>query len=135
MSFGEKHAWIMFIALAITFAGYGVWLFHSGGIDYGSRLVMIIVVVLLVAEITWAHIRAALETRDPGKEMAFSEEDKRIAQTGEKSGAMIVSIGAVLVFLLAVYEGQWRYANLLLAALVAGELASYGLQIIRHRRR
>jgi len=67
--------------------------------------------------------------------MAFSEEDKRIAQTGEKSGAMIVSIGAVLVFLLAVYEGQWRYANLLLAALVAGELASYGLQIIRHRRR
>ena len=134
MSFGEKHAWIMLLALAATFGAYGYWVYQAGGLDQGSRAVMIGVVVVLVVEITWAHIRLAIEARDANKELAFDERDARIARTGEQTGATIMSVGLVLVFLLAVYEGQWRYANLLLAVLVAGELAKYALQIVNYRR-
>lgn len=137
MSYREKSAWVLAGTLMVAYGWYLTSVIGQldGGstavIAYqGSAVVAGIGVVLLVAV---AHIvLAATGQTEPKANHTGASAIKRYARS---TGGIVITAAAVLGLALAMVEADYFWiANVILAGLVAAELASAGTEILTYRR-
>ncbi|SEI95873.1 hypothetical protein [Demequina mangrovi] len=140
MSFSEKSAWAVIGALALAYGGYLVAVagrIRDSGVDgaaYADAAVgaAVATVALLAAAhaVIAATGRAATACRATGAPVAAAA----TASVGRSPSMTILAAGAVVAIALIVTGAQtfWT-ANVLIAALVAGEIAAAAARITQTR--
>ena len=138
MTFQEKSAWVMIVALMLAgisyvFAFAGAWqaLGHAPPPNIGFAIIL---TIPLVAIAIFGHAVAALG--NPAEANAPEDErDRQIVwRAGNLSGALLGAISVAIICIFAV----WNDGNLIFHALVLGlvisQVAEYALTIWFYRR-
>ena len=129
MSFKEKSAWVLIVALLLVGGHFVLTLAGSGGLDVqGKIFYSIIVFVVLVALF---HI--AIAVFNPKTSGAADERDREIERKGEAAGSY--TLGGFMVGILAfsAINEQWLIANLAFLGLLASELVKALWQVTHYR--
>lgn len=135
MPFREKSAWISLVTTAGVYAYYFWNVLQTRG-ESGAGLlglligcIVILIVLQVIFHIAWA-IRTPRDTMTPQ-----DERERLIALKSTNIAFYIVAGGAVIAAAGLLFDGNaFAMANLLLLALVAGEVAKYASQIVFFRR-
>jgi len=135
MPFREKSAWISLVTTAGVYAYYFWNVLQTRGESGAGLLGLLIgcIVILIVLQVIF-HIAWAIRT--PRDAMTPQDERERlIALKSTNIAFYIVAGGAVIAAAGLLFDGNaFAMANLLLLALVAGEVAKYASQIVFFRR-
>jgi hypothetical protein len=135
MSFKEKSAWVMFVALicgAFFYAdALADYLIEDDDINLIGIVVLYVVIIVVVSII--GHIIAAL-TFVKEAETPADERDKIISTRANSMSSYILGFGAVsgIIFYLLLGDGDMLF-HFVLASLTLSSIAEYGLQIYFYR--
>jgi len=137
MPFREKSAWITASALIVVYGGYFTVLFRHWAPDTAAPLsVALLVAAVIALTMIMAASHIALAVATPKAAAAPADERERLIGLKAESLASYLLSAAVVCVIGALLLG-WSaalVANLLLAALVAAELAKAIAQIALFRR-
>lgn len=136
MSFREKIAWISALT---TLAIYG-WYFHAAlpllTTESGSTapLLRIAILGLAVSQIVLIAVAAGIAPRDA--KAPLDERDALIAMKGNRTGLIVMEVGAVLACVGGLHLGadSAMLANGILLTLALAQIAKQATQIIHYRR-
>lgn len=136
MSFKEKSAWVMFLALMA-----GAFFYANALVDYvieddDINLISFVVlyVVIIVAVSIVGHIIAAV-TSVKEAEAPADERDKIIAARANSMSSYILGFGAITGILQYLLFGDGDVLfHFVLGSLTLAAIAEYGLQIYFYRR-
>lgn len=137
MRFPEKSAWMMAVTVVV---GYGCYLAgvmgqldgaSVAGIDY--QLTAVVAAVSVVALVAVSHL--ALAATGPTSSKGDFSGGAAIKRYARSTSGVVVSAAAVIAMVLAMVEADYFWiANVILAGLVAAELAAAGSEILIYRR-
>lgn len=135
MTARERTAWLMSVILAAAYGWYllSILAMRNGGsltdVPYQQAAVLALVVVVVQAALSHAVVAATV----PADSVKRDLEKAIVRRAGHLRGVIIGGGAAVAMTLAMVDADPFWVANLLLAALVSGELVSFGLQIVQYR--
>jgi len=137
MSFREKMAWVMLVALAAASVAYFVPMWsvtrEAGFIAPASTALGVISVFILVAIAVVGAIIAALSDVKSANAEA-DERERGIISIAENVGATVLGAGVVLIIVLAhLLDGIAWVVPGLVAALVASQIVTYVVQLCLYR--
>ena len=131
MSFREKRAWIGLVSLLAVYGGY--FLLWGGGATSFIVQLAATVAILIAVQMTLlvgAAVAAPEDARAP-----LDERDRRIDLGAGRAGFFALQAGLFGALAAAGLGAAPAFtARLLLAVMVAGELARYGWQALAYRR-
>lgn len=137
MSFREKFAWVMLIALALAaaFYFYAMWPVMqlpefiapaSAGIGIVSVIILVVLVIIGATVAALSDVRSANATPD--------EREKDILAMAENVGATCLGAGVMLIIVLAhVLSSLGWVIPGLVGALVLSQIGTYLTQIVLYR--
>ena len=129
MSFYEKSAWVLIVALALVGGNYIFELVEAGGIaEPGQILSSIIVFVILV---TIFHIVIAV--MNPKATDTQDERDREIERKGEVAGSYTLGGFMLAILAFSAIGEQWHIANLAFIGLLSSELMKCIWQVALYR--
>ncbi|MBD1387913.1 hypothetical protein IC617_00585 [Neiella sp. HB171785] len=138
MSFQEKSAWVMLVALSCSVIFYVVSLFNltinSGALPSPSAPALLGLAIVTVVIAIAGHIIAAV--LNPKEANAPADERERlIVQKAGHLSSHVLAVGVVLALLsfLLIQDGQILFYGCF-ASLVLSHLAEYALHIVFNRR-
>lgn len=132
MAFREKLAWVTFVAVIVIYGGHILSLVEGGNIVLGTNTELLMAMIAFGIVVAIGSGLAALTSSKADRGTA-DERDQRITMRAERAQGMIVTVGAVLIFIYALIEGDRMTAHFLFFFLVAGELAKALFQIKLYR--
>lgn len=137
MTFREKSAWIMFLALMVAGAIYfylvGVIWSESGQLAQPMLPLVVIYTLCLVVLAVIGHIAIAIMAPKEADSPADEREKQIIIRAGHYS-SYVLAVGVLLSlgFYLFLRDGDLLFYTIF-ASLMAGQIAEYVLQIIFYR--
>jgi hypothetical protein len=137
MTFREKSAWIMAVALTLSGIGY-FWIVGSMSLAIGAvappllPVAGLYVVALVAAAITGHVVAAVLAPKEA--DAAADERDKQIGARASQAGGMLLGVGVVLslLFYTVSMDGHILFHGVF-AALMLGQIVEYAAQIYFYR--
>lgn len=133
MSFKEKSAWIMLVALIWIFGRYAWSLYQAGSFGAGTTAVMIVTIVVFVVIIVIAHIAAATFSPKSANE-AEDERDRLIELKAESLSGFVLGSAVFGALAAALLRGDYLIANILFLGLAASEIVKNAWQVMLYRR-
>jgi hypothetical protein len=138
MTFQEKSAWVMILALIVSGAFYALSVYGAAAaletIPPPNGIGMGVAVVIIIAIAIFGHAVAALG--NPTE--ANSPEDERarviVWRAGNLSGALLGVFSILLIMAYAVVQSGHLLFHALIASLVISQIAEYVLTIWFYRR-
>lgn len=131
----ERTAWLMSVILVVAYGWYllRILAMRDGGsltdVPYQEAAVVALIIVVVQAALSHAVVAATVPA-----DRAKRGLEKAIVRRAAHFRGTIVGGGAAVAMTLAMVDADpFWIANTLLAALVLGELASLGLQIVQSR--
>lgn len=143
MSFREKSAWISFICIAAVFGYYFATLFstvaaHPNANPFANRELVTLfygsIAALVALEIV-LHVIVAI--RSPKDVMTPRDERERlIALKATRVAYLVIALCTILAAVVVVHhhDNRWMLGNVVLLALVIGEMSRFASQIVYFRR-
>ena len=140
MSYKEKSAWVMFVALLLGALFYGNWIYGNWGNESAvssesSPLIGIVVVYVLIVVLIsiLGHIIAAIGSTDDA-EVEEDERDKLIVIRANSMSSHVLGLGAVSGILMYLLGGDGDFLfHLILGSLTLSAVAEYALRIYFYR--
>jgi len=133
MSFKEKSAWVVLIAMLWVFGGYAWSLYQGGGFGAGTTGVMFVTIIGFVILIVIAHIIVAIFSARPGDEEE-DERDRRLEMQAECAGGFVLGVFVFTGLAVALWRGDYMIANILFLGLAASEIVKNLWQVTLYRR-
>lgn len=133
MSFREKSAWVVLLAMLLVYGGYALRLFQGDGLADGSTGALFTAVTGFVAVAVAGHIVIAALSPKHANEAA-DERDRRIALLGDRAGGYALGAFALAALALALIEGEQKIANLIFLGLAGSEIVKNLWQVALYRR-
>lgn len=137
MSFKARVTAVLLVAFAVVYGAYFAFVLSQAAstpvaeIDY-QPLLLVMAIVLVAFIAAGVAIVAALGRKESAEE---DERDRLIEMRGDQVYGYALTVGALAVIGLAMIEVELFWiANLLLAALVIGELAKGVVMLLAYRR-
>ena len=138
MSFREKVAWASLLAHLVVFGWYFTsfgqnWSARAASDDHGLGQMVGAIVALVALSIVFA-VAATISTPKSDVRAQYDEREKIIRLRAANIASAVVTVGVILVMNALIFG--WNTvvaANLLLAALVTGEIVKALAQIIQFR--
>lgn len=138
MTFQEKSAWIMCLALIVSGAFYGVLVFNSaqalGAMPPPNGIGMGIAVVIIVAIAIFGHAVAAIGNLADASEPEDERDRMVVWRAGNLSGVLLGALCLLSICAYAVIQSGHMMFHLIIAAMVISQLAEYALTIWYYRR-
>lgn len=138
MTFQEKSAWVMCIALGLSGAFYAMLVLNAAealqAVPPPNGVGLGIGVVIIVAIAIFGHAVAAIG--NPADANAPEDERDRLVvwRAGNLSGVLLGALCMLSIFIYAVLENGHLLFHTLVAALVISQIAEYALTIWYYRR-
>lgn len=133
MSFKEKSAWIVLIAMLAIFGGYAWSLYEAGDFGAGTTGTMFGAIIGFVTIVVIAHIIVAIFSAKPGDDQE-DERDRRIEREAERIGGFVLGAFALTGLAFALFKGNYLIANILFLGLAASEIVKNAWQVALYRR-
>jgi len=130
MSFQERSAWVVMIAMIAAAAGYYLWLAERGGLMGGSVLAIVLASITFIGIAIVGHIVSVVIGGGDDEE---DERDRMIELYGERAGGFALGAAALLGLAMALKEGELLIANLLFFGLVASEIVKNIWRVVLYR--
>lgn len=135
MTSRERTAWLMAVILAAAYGWYmlRILAMRDGGsltdVPYQQAAIVALIIVVVQAALSHAVVAATMPAERVKRGL-----EKVIARRAGHIRGVVIGVGAVLAMVLAMVDADpFWIANVLLAALVTGELALFGVQILQYR--
>lgn len=135
MASRERTAWLMAVVLAVAYGWYllRILVMSDGGslteVPYQRSAIVALIIVVVQAALFHAVVVATMPAQRVKRDL-----EKVIAHRAGNIRGVIIGGGAVLAMILAMVDAHpFWIANLLLGALVSGELASFVVQVVQYR--
>jgi hypothetical protein len=138
MTFQEKSAWIMCLALLVSGAFYGMLVFNAaqalGAMPPPNGIGMGIAVIIIVAIAIFGHAVAAIGNLAVASEPEDERDRVVVWRAGNLSGLLLGVLCLLSIFAYAVVQSGHMMFHLIVAAMVISQFAEYALIIWYYRR-
>ncbi len=133
MSFKEKSAWIVLVAMLWIFGGYTWSLYKAGSFGAGTTGVMFGTIIGFVILVVIAHIVVAIFSARPGDEQE-DERDRLIELKADSLSGYALGAATLTALALALFEGAYLIANILFLGLAGSEIIKNACQVLLYRK-
>lgn len=133
MSFKEKSAWIVLIAMLAIFGRYAWSLYEAGDFGAGTTGAMFGTIIGFVILVVIAHIVVAIFSARPGDDHE-DERDRLIELKADSLSGYALGAAALTALAFALFEGDYLIANILFLGLAASEIIKNAWQVMLYRK-
>ncbi|WDI32842.1 hypothetical protein PUV54_06485 [Hyphococcus flavus] len=133
MSFKEKSAWIVLVAMLWIFGGYAWSLYQAGSFGAGTTEMMFGAIIGFVLLVIVAHIVVGIFALKPGDD-AEDERDRLIELKADSLSGYVLGAAALTGLAFALFEGDYLIANILFLGLAGSEIAKNAWQVMLYRK-